>query len=182
MPTKFGSVSRANIVNDPSSTNREISLYVISEDTDGKLTKTHQITKNNIKNYLTHYIPINDSVTLKDAIVVNFGLEFTVLNDKNYNSDSVLFSCHEKLKNYFSNHLYIGEPLYLTKIYELLNNVDGVYDVKKVAAHNKSGGPYSGVDIDMEMILSKDGSYYKIPKNVILELKYPDSDIKGVVK
>jgi len=182
MPTKFGAVSRANIVNDPSSTNRSIDLYVISENSNGHLAGAHQITKNNIKNYLSHYIPINDSVTIKDAMVVNFGIEFTVFNDKTYDSDSVLFECQQRLIEYFETKLYIGEPLYLTSIYEALNNVEGVYDVKRVKAFNKSGGVYSGIDVDMSNILSKDGTYYKVPKNVILELKYPNLDIKGTVK
>ena len=51
MPPKFGSVSRANVINDPSSTNRDISIYVVSQNFDGFLTQAHQITKNNIKNY-----------------------------------------------------------------------------------------------------------------------------------
>ena len=70
-------------------------------------------------------------MTLKDAFVVNFGLEFTIMNDKNYDS-GYLFRCQEKLKDYFGEHLYIGEPMYLTRIYEILNNVEGVYDVKRV--------------------------------------------------
>ena len=119
---------------------------------------------------------------IKDAMVVNFGIEFTVFNDKTYDSDSVLFECQQRLIEYFETKLYIGEPLYLTSIYEALNNVEGVYDVKRVKAFNKSGGIYSGIDIDMSNILSKDGTYYKVPKNVILELKYPNLDIKGTVK
>jgi phage-related baseplate assembly protein len=182
MPRKFGAVTRANIVNDPSSTNRNIDIYVISEDNNGRLAKTNQVIKNNIKNYLSHYIPINDSVTLKDAFVVNFGLEFTVLNDKNYDSQTVLFRCQEKIKEYFSEHLYIGEPLYLSRLYEIINNVEGVYDVKRVKAFNKTNGNYSQINYNMENSLSKDGSYYKIPKNIILEIKYPNIDIKGTVK
>ena len=182
MPKKFGGVTRANIVNDPSTTNRDISVYLISEDNNGRLTATNQVTKNNIKNYLSHYIPINDSVILKDAFIVNFGLEFTIMNDKNYDSQTVLFRCQEKLKDYFSEHLYIGEPMYLTRIYEILNNVEGVYDVKRVKIYNKTNGNYSKINYNIESALSKDGSYYKIPKNIILELKYPNIDIKGTVK
>jgi hypothetical protein len=140
------------------------------------------LIKNNIKNYLSHYIPINDSVTIKDAFVVNIGIEFVVVNDKNYDSQNVLFSCQEEMKNYFSEHFYIGEPLYLSRIYELLNNVEGVYDVKRVKAFNKTGGTYSTINFNLENSLSKDGSYYKVPKNIILELKYPSIDIKGTVK
>lgn len=182
MPPKFGAITRANVINDPSSTKREISLYVVSQDPNGHLTNTHQIVKNNIKNYLSHYIPINDSVKLKDPFIVNVGIDFIVTNDRNYDADEVLFSCHEKLKEYFQDKMYIGEPMYITKLYEILNNVTGVYDVKRVKFYNKTGGIYSPVTFNIQNTLSKDGTYYKVPKNVILELKYPNLDIKGTVK
>ena len=78
--------------------------------------------------------------------------------------------------------LYIGEPIYLTRIYEILNRVDGVVDVKNVKISNTSGGIYAPTSLNMKQILSKDGTYYKVPKNVILELKYPSLDIKGTIK
>jgi hypothetical protein len=86
------------------------------------------------------------------------------------------------LQEYFSETLYIGEPLYLTRIYERLNNVQGVVDVKKVTISNKVAGVYSPVTLDMEEAISRDGTYIKVPKNVILELKYPNIDIKGTIK
>jgi hypothetical protein len=70
----------------------------------------------------------------------------------------------------------------LSRLYEIINNVEGVYDVKRVKAFNKTNGNYSQINYNMENSLSKDGSYYKIPKNIILEIKYPNIDIKGTVK
>jgi len=77
---------------------------------------------------------------------------------------------------------YIGEPLYLTRFYEVLNKTVGVIDVKKVSLNNKSNGKYSPISLNFNKIVSRDGTYFKVPKNVILELKYPDLDIKGTVK
>ena len=48
--------------------------------------------------------------------------------------------------------------------------------------NNKSSGNYSGVEIDMSANLSPDGNYLVVPKNAILELKYPDVDIKGKIR
>ena len=45
----------------------------------------------------------------------------------------------------------------------------------------KIAGNYSDVSFDLEGGQSPDGRYIEIPKNVILELKYPDSDIKGAI-
>ena len=182
MPPKFGSVKRASIINDPSSTNRKISVYVISENDDKKLTKCDDITKNNIKNWISRYIPINDSVEIKDAFVVNYSIEFSLVYDRNYEPETVLFACQNEIENYLSTSLYIGEPLYLTTFYNILNKITGVVDVKKIIIKNKSSGAYSTNSMNFDKILSKDGTFLRVPKNVILELKYPALDIKGTVK
>ena len=75
----------------------------------------------------------------------------------------------------------IGEPLFLTDIYAELKKVVGLVDVISVKIYRKTGRSYSGVAFDLEGNTSADGRYIQIPKNVILELKYPDSDIKGVI-
>jgi len=182
MPPKFGSIKRANIVNDPSSTNRKISVYIVSEDNDGKLAATGGVVKNNIKNWLQKYIPINDSVEIKDAIIINYSVDFVVQYDRNYEPDEVLLACVDRVENFVNDSLYIGEPIYITKFYDILNKVTGVVDVKKVMIKNKTGSNYSSVSLDFNKIASKDGTFYKVPKNVILEMKYPKFDIKGTVK
>ena len=182
MPGKFGAVTRANIVNDPSSSNRKISLYLISQNNDGHLSQTNMITKQNIKNWINQYKGLNDQIEIYDTKIVNFGVEFVVMIDKRFSHDAVLQQCVEELKTFFEDKMYIGEPLYITRIYQILNRVDGVADVRKVMLTNKTGGVYSTVSMDLDKILSKDGTYYKTPDNVILELKFPDTDIKGTVK
>ena len=52
MPAKFGSVKRANVVNDPSSTNRRLSIYTIAEDAAGNLVQTNATIKENLKVWL----------------------------------------------------------------------------------------------------------------------------------
>jgi hypothetical protein len=104
------------------------------------------------------------------------------LSDKRYDNTQVLFSCIQAIKEYFSEVMYIGEPLYITRIYEILNRIEGVIDVKNVKINNVLGGVYSNASLNMKSILSKDGTYYKVPKNVILELRFPSLDIKGTVK
>ncbi len=72
MPAKFGAIKRANIVNDPSSTNRRLSLYVVSEDLNGKLANTNDVVKSNLKNWLTSYKMLNDVIDIMDVRVINF--------------------------------------------------------------------------------------------------------------
>jgi hypothetical protein len=182
MPPKFGAVKRANIINDPSSTNRRISLYIVSEDNNGVLSKTSNVVKNNIKNWLSSYKSLNDIIDIYDAIIINFQVSFIAVSDSRYENNQVLFSCIEAIRSYFADVSYMGEPLYISRLYEILNRVDGVVDVKNVRINNKSGGIYSPTTLNMKKVLSKDGTYYNIPRNVITELKYPSLDIKGTVK
>ena len=64
-------------------------------------------------------------------------------------------------------------------MYSILSKVEGVSDVKKVNVYQKYGGSYSSTRINFNETLSQDGTYIQTPQNVIMELKYPDNDIKG---
>ena len=68
------------------------------------------------------------------------------------------------------------------RIYNVLNAATGIIDVKKVKLVPKTGGVYSSDYLEFDDIMSRDGTYIMTPKNVILELKYPLLDIKGVIK
>ena len=182
MPPQYGAVTRANIINDPSSTNRKLSLYVVSQDNNGTLAETNMITKNNIKNWLNQYKSLNDQIEILNPKIINFKTEFTVMVDKKFSQDAVLRQCIDQVKSLYSDKFYIGEPLYITRIYDILNRVDGVVDVRKVKVNNKTGGAYSNITLDMDKILSKDGTFYQTPQNSILELRFPDEDIKGIAK
>ena len=182
MPPQYGAVTRANIINDPSSSNRKLSLYLISQDNNGYLAETNSVTKNNIKNWLNQYRSLNDQVEIYDPKIINFRIEFTVMTDKKFSQDAVLRQCINEIKGLYADKFYIGEPLYITRAYEILNRVDGVVDVRKVKVNNQTNGAYSPITLDMDKIISKDGTFYQTPNNSILELKFPDEDIKGIAK
>jgi len=86
------------------------------------------------------------------------------------------------LKEKFESPLQMGEPLYLTDIYYLLNGLRGVIDTKTVSLVNKTGGVYSDVFYSVGTNMSPDGRYLYCPKNVAFEIKYPGEDIRGVIK
>tara|TARA_R110000824_G_scaffold170505_1_gene347890 strand:- start:215 stop:2020 length:1806 start_codon:yes stop_codon:yes gene_type:complete len=182
MPAKFGTIKRASIINDPSATNRRMPLYLMSENSDGELTACNTVTKQNLKNWLSTYRSINDVIDIFDAKIINFGVDFKILTDRRKNTQDVLDLAVQEVKDLFSETLYVGEPLYLTNIYNALSKLDGVVDVKKVKVFNKTGGSYSTYQLDFDEIMSRDGTYLKVPDNVVLELKKPDSDIRGVAR
>jgi len=181
MPNKFGIIKRVSVVNDPSSTNRRMAIYVISEDQNGNLTTAGSSLKTNMKNWISQYKAINDIVDIFDTKIVNFGLDYKVVLDTRFKSINIIGKCNAALTQYFSNQLYIGEPIYITRLYSILSKVEGVADVKTVRAMQKRGADYSPVNINFDDALSADGTYIITPKNAIMELKYPNRDIKGTL-
>tara|TARA_R100001440_G_scaffold51150_1_gene71123 strand:- start:8671 stop:10470 length:1800 start_codon:yes stop_codon:yes gene_type:complete len=179
MPAKFGKIKRVNVVNDPSSTNRRIAMYLISVDKNGRLTTANSRIKLNVKNWLSSYQSLNDRVDIFDAKIVNFGIDFKITVDERYSQYDIVGRCVEKLKQEYSNQLYIGEPVSITNLYSVLGKVEGVADVKNVNVIPKKGTNYSATRFNFDEMKSTDGTFIKTPKNVIMELKFPNADIRG---
>lgn len=180
MPTKFGNIKRASILNNDKDS-RKLKLYLISQDSNGHLAKTDTVTKQNVKTWLTNYKSLNDTVEINDTKIINFSIDFIAVSDKRFSSGDVMNSSIEALKSHFSEGFYIGEPLYINRVYEVLNKLQGIVDVKSVKISLKTNGNYSSTQINLNDIISKDGTFYNIPKNCIFEMKYPNSDIKGTI-
>ena len=182
MPSKFGGVTRVNVVNDPSSSNRRLSMYVVSTDNSNHLIKTSAVAKNNIKNYLSKYKTMNDVLDILDPKIVNFSIKYSVVSSPDFLTNSVISEINSRIADYYDDKLYIGEPIYISELYSIINKTRGVVDVKKVEIENKTGLGYSSNVLDIYEHMSKDGTHIRVPRNVIMELKYPNLDIKGVIK
>ena len=181
MPKKFGAIKRANIINPSNNSDRRMKLYVIGEDNDDNLAPANMIIKRNLKNWLAKYKSINDSLEIYDAKILNFRVEFVATGDKRFSTTFTYNSCIEALTKLFSETFYIGEPLYISRIFQVLNKLDSVTDVIDINVKPISGGVYSSNSVSFSDLLSSDGTYYKAPKNCIFELKYPINDIKGSI-
>jgi phage-related baseplate assembly protein len=181
MPNKFGIVKRVSVINDPSATNRRTAIYVVSEDQSGNLTNAGSSLKANMKNWISQYKAMNDVVDIYDAKIVNFGIDYKVVLDTRFKDINIIGRCNTAVNEYFSNQLYIGEPIYITRLYSILGKVEGVADVKTVRIMQKRGADYSSVNINFDDAMSSDGTYIMTPKNAIMELKYPNRDIKGTL-
>ncbi len=182
MPAKFGSVKRANIVQDTNSFKRNLNLYVVSEDTNGNLTNSSTSLKKNVKEWLNNYKMINDTVDVLDATIVNIQINFVVLIEINKAPASILNQCLVALRNKYTAKSNLGEPFYVSDIYKTLNLVDGVIDTTSVKIARKIGANYSQAEFSIEENTSKDGRYINVPDNVILEIKDLDADIVGAVQ
>ena len=86
------------------------------------------------------------------------------------------------MKTKYKQHFYLGEPFYISGVYSTLNRVPGVVDVIDVEVIAKNSANYSSYTFNIEDNLSPEGRYIATPQNVILEIKFPDQDIRGTIK
>jgi len=183
MPAKFGSIKRAAVVRDFDEFRRNLNVYVISEDTSGKLLPANITLKNNLRNWLLQYKVVNDTIDILDAQIVNFGINYVVAIDLNTNRFTVINRANAALRDYLLRNQYdIGESILITEFYKVLQKVNGIIDVIDLEIVGKSGVSYASSSFDFEERLSADGRRIEGENNAIFELKFPNVDIKGAIQ
>jgi len=183
MPAKFGAVKRAAVVRDFGEFKRNLNLYVISENTSGKLTVANATLKNNLRNWLGQYRMVNDTVDILDAQIVNFEIKFVIVVDINTSRFTALNRASRAMREYVAKNQYdIGESIQILDFYKVLQKVEGVVDVLDVELSNVTGGSYSDVSYNFNQNLSANAQRIQALNNVVFELKFPNVDIKGSVR
>lgn len=191
LPTKYGSIAKAYVTQDNltnstinpndliTSNPLALALYVLAYDVNGKLIPATTTLKQNIKTYLSEYMPVSDALNIKDAFIVNIGVNYEIIVRPNYAGRDVLLKCTNLLKDILStSRLNINQPINLSSIYTALDRVKGVQTVKKIEIVNKSGGNYSQYGYDIAGA-TKNNVVYPSFDPCIFEVKYPNVDIKG---
>lgn len=193
LPSKFGSISKAYVVKDTelsynmTSANNflqnqfGLSFYVLGYDRNNKLTTVNNATKENLKTYLDQYRMLTDALTIKDAYIINIGVEFEIVTRPNQNGNQVILKCIQKLKDYFDTKKWqINQPIVISNLYTELDKIDGVQtvvDIKINNLHDESLG-YSKYIYDINAA-TKDGILFPSLDPSMFEIKYPDNDIIG---
>ena len=183
MPGKFGKVKRAKLIRDHDSFKRNLNLYVISEDDDGNLSTSNQILKNNIKTWLNQYKMVNDTIDILDGKVINIIIKFIAVVNLDQDKFEALNAGINAVQEIFKEKLDIGQPIYFTKIYDTLNQLDEIVDVVDVDIELASaGGLYSSYSLNLNDYVSSDGRILYAPDDAVYELKYPEIDIRGTIR
>jgi len=193
LPSKYGSIAKAfvtqdNLTNTNLSTNNlldsnplSISLYVKAYDNNKKLVDASTNLKTNLKTYLSEYIMLTDAVNIKDAFVVNIGINYDIVTRPNYSGRDVILGCNNKLKELFDITKWnINQPINLAYLRTELDKVKGVQTVQKIEIINKTGNNYSPYAYDVKGAVRNDIVYPSYDP-CIFEVKFPDIDIKGRV-
>jgi hypothetical protein len=191
MPAKFGYINKAYVTQDylvANDTDKQnyinnnplsLSVYILSNNLEGKLTRASNVVKQNLKTYLSYNKMMSDAILIKDAYYVNIKVNFDISLLPAYNSQDVLTNCINALKEYFDVQKWqINQPIIYSDVYNLIGAIKGVQSVIKVIIENLAGGNYSSYGYDIQAA-TKQGVVYPSIDPCIFEVRYPESDIYG---
>lgn len=193
MPPRFGSIAKAYIIQDQQLNPENgqemvanplaLNLYTLGYDGNGAFAPLNTAVLTNLKTYLNQYRMLTDAVNIKQAFVINIGLQFEIITRPEYNSNDVLIKCIAKLKSIFDNKMWqINQPIVMSKLYTEMDKIEGVQSVTSIKIANLydvSAG-YSGNVYDIDAA-TKAGVIYPSLDPSIFEIKYPNQDIIGKV-
>lgn len=185
LPPQFGVISKAYVTQTPSdiktSNPLAISMYILSQGIDGSLTTCSPVTKQNLKTYLSQFKLLTDAVEIRDAFIINIGINFDIVVLPNFNSQAVVLDCITVLQNYFDTSKWqVNQPVLLSELYVLLDGVKGVQYLKNIEVINKTGESlgYSKYAYDVKGATINRVVYPSLDPS-IFELKFPLQDVLG---
>ena len=192
LPSKYGKISKVYVTqeNQEAIKNSEelydtntLSLYVLSQNNVNDLIVADPALKENLRIFLAEYRMLTDAIRIKDAFIINIGVNFDVILLPNFNTQTVLNACINALKDYFDiDKWQINQPILINNVRNVIDNVDGVQTVKKLEFINKVGESdgYSKLAYDIKGATINEILYPSLDPSVF-EIKYPDTDIQGRV-
>ena len=189
LPSQYGNLAKAYTVKEKSTdlisgeSPSSLNMYVLSYNADGTLRTASTALKQNLITYLSQFRMLTDSLKIKDAFIINIGIEFDIIVLPNYNNDEVLLKCIQYIQQYFNiSNWQINQPIILRDLYIGLDNIDGVQTVKNINIINKTNTTlgYSQYAYDTAAATLNNVVYPSIDP-MIFEVKYPNTDIQGRV-
>ena len=193
MPAEYGSVAKVFIspdeqnnigtsdIGDTVANPLALNMYVLGYDNNKNIAVVNRAVKENLKVYLDSYRMLTDSINIRDAFVVNIGVDFDIITLPSFNANEVLLRCVDSMKSYFNiDKWQINQPININDVYTELLKIEGVQTVTRVGISNKndSYNGYSNISYDIAGAI-RNGIVYPSLDPCIFEVKYPNVDIKG---
>ena len=192
LPSRFGSIAKVYATQDvitnkpasntvPENNAFAISLYILAYDNNKNLVTASDTLKQNLRRYLAEYMVLSDSINIRDAFVVNVGINYDIIVRPSFAGRDVLLSCNLALQEYFKiEKRNINQAINLSDLYVLLDKVKGVQTVQNIELTNLAGGNYSQYGYDLNGATSNEIVYPSFDP-CVFEVKFPKLDIKGRV-
>jgi hypothetical protein len=193
MPAEFGSIGKAYIIPDDQLSQQDsqnrianplaMNMYILGFNETKQLIECNQAVKENLKTYLSQYRILTDAVNIKDAFIINIGIDFEITVLPNYNSNEILLKCTNSIKDMFNiDKWQINQPIIKSDVNTTLANIKGVQNVVGVKFLNlyDTDFGYSGNTYDLQTA-TRNGVIYPSLDPSIFEIRFTNQDIRGRV-
>lgn len=158
-------------------------LYVLGYDSNKKLTTINPATLQNLVTYLNSYKIITDKINIIDGYIINIGIDFKITVFQGFNKRDILNNCIEVVKSFFNtDNLSFCQPINLSQLNFEIMRVEGVQSVIDIKVKNLTidDGDYSPIAYNLS-IATQNNIIYPSKDPSMFEVKYPNTDIKGLV-
>ena len=160
-----------------------MNLYTLGYTGSKKLVNVNQAIKTNLKNYLGQYRMLTDAINIKDAFIINIGVNFDVVPVPTENANVVLLRCIDTIKSFFEiDKWQINQPILISDLQRNLFLTEGVSNIPTLEIVNKyeTDSNYSGNVYNIQEA-TRDTIVYPSLDPSIFEVKFPNADIQGRV-
>ena len=183
MPSHFGSVFRSFARKDPTN-NLGVELFMITRNSDGKLTLPNQVIKNNVVSYIKHFKSFSDTCRLSDGRIINIGVNFTIVPSPDANFAEALMNTILLLQRQFDTaRTNFNDTVIISEAISLIQGQPSVLSVPEFKIINRvgtlDGRPYSNTSYNIEA--NTNAGILTFGDTDVWELKYPNFDIIGNV-
>lgn len=175
----YGKIGKSAVILETSPNQNIVDVYVIATGNDGLPVAATIQLKEALQNALSAVNVVTDEVRVKDGKTKAIDLEAIVVLDRNSDARVVRNKVDQAFTEFFSlKNFDLGEPLYVSNLIEVIENIDGVRYIdlqsphKNVLASNRlsTGDPdFVGVDEIITLGSSKVDFYYDniVPGNIV---------------
>lgn len=189
MPSKFGAIAKCYIEqdyqlghwsNDQIPNIYSLNVYLLAYDSNQNFVPCNEAMKENVRNYLRNYRLLTDALQLRDAQVINIGINCEIICRPNENSNEVNLRVVQKLIEIFDNSkMEINAPIIISNISAVLDRIEGIQSISSLKFINlvdRNSG-YAGNVFDIDTA-TRGGVIYPSITPSVFSVQFPKVDIR----
>ena len=179
MPAQFGTVFRSFVRKDPTN-NLGVELFVMTRNSNLKLTLPATVIKNNIEVYLKQFKSFSDNIKISNGRIINIGVDFTIAPAEGVNDAEAMMEVILLIQKILDTaRTNFNDSIVVSEMQARIQSLAKVRSVPLLKLTNKygviDGRNYSGTQFNIAA--NSSAGILKFPEDAVWELKYPNFDI-----
>jgi hypothetical protein len=177
MPKQFGNITKVFVQAEKINDVNILGIYIVTTGEDGTFKPASKQIKENLVKYLSAFKSENDTIVVKNAYIVNIGLNIELTIKEGFNEQTTIFDAVRKAEEFFANtNMEINKAIIIKELENKIYEVEGVRYINKISFENKfdTNEGYSGVQFTTNI---ERGIVYTPTNPAIFEVKYSQEDI-----